>query len=650
MPKKKDKSQAPSMTPEELEQVEALKAMGLNTDVTLIKRRKLSKQDQAALESNAFTADDEFSTLHEDDRRQIINPPFHLRLLVHLCAHNNALMQNIAAMEVNIDGTGHEIVPKDLGTPEDEADKQKPPEGEEPVPTGPTPEEIAAEAEQRRKQQVAEDFFNEPWPNTSFMTMRRELRRGLEVTGVAYLEVIRNPKGEIMLVNNVDPTTIRLVRLDMAVVKDITLMRRGREMNVKLLTRERRYMQRTGTVRPENVAGTPKSERGKGMVFFKEYKASRELNKLNGTWEAQDKPVPMGDRASELIMFTVNKMPGTPYGVPRWINQTPSVLGSRKAEELNLDFFNSGGLPPAMIIIQGGVLTEVVRQQIQTYLSGKGASKNRAMVIEVHSAGGDMDKPGNVKVSVERFGGERLKDSMFENYNTNNEKRVRSSFRMPPLFVGKSEDMNFATAKTSYMIAEAQVFKPEREEFDEVMNKTIMREIAPDFEFHSLPITLRDVDSQIKGVELAIKAGAVTNKDVVETLNEVVDLSFEVPEDVQMIKPPAPPMPPGGIPEGVPNGEGGESMQRIMKIGMEEVIHLAQEWAAMTVGEKEPSPDARKTMVRIVKNLPEQYKGMFHHLAAISMMAGYGHDPAGADQLSEIAALAIHQDHDHGDG
>jgi hypothetical protein len=41
---------------------------------------------------------------------------------------------------------------------------------------------------------------------------------------------------------------------------------------------------------------------------------------------------------------------------------------------------------------------------------------------------------------------------------------------------------------------------------------------------------------------------------------------------------------------------------------------------------------------------------MFHHLAAINMMAGYGHDPAGADQLSEIAALAIHQDHDHGDG
>ena len=88
---------------------EVLKAMGLNTELSLVKRKRLSKQEVATLQSNAFQVDDEFSTLHDSDRRQIIPPPFNLRCLVSLGAHNNALMQNVAAMEVNIDGTCDDI-------------------------------------------------------------------------------------------------------------------------------------------------------------------------------------------------------------------------------------------------------------------------------------------------------------------------------------------------------------------------------------------------------------------------------------------------------------------------------------------------------------------------------------------------------------
>lgn len=47
------------------------------------------------------------------------------------------------------------------------------------------------------------------------------------------------------------------------------------------------------------------------------------------------------------------------------------------------------------------------------------------------------------------------------------------------MFIGKAADYNFATAYTAYMVAEAQVFLPERDEFDNNMiNATIVKALG----------------------------------------------------------------------------------------------------------------------------------------------------------------------------
>src|SRR5690606_20257571 len=104
-------------------------------------------------------------------------------------------------------------------------------------------------------------------------------------------------------------------------------------------------------------------------------------------------------------------------------------------------------------------------------------------VIETISTGGSLENASQVRVTVERFGAERQSDSMFEKYDERCEKRVRRAWRLPPLFVGASDDYNYASAFASYMHAEAQIFAPERAEFDEIINRTIMRELDPSGEF-----------------------------------------------------------------------------------------------------------------------------------------------------------------------
>lgn len=267
--------------------------------------------------------------------------------------------------------------------------------------------------------------------------------------------------------------------------------------------------------------------------------------------EAQMDAIP----GTEVIHFRVLPDVTTPYGVPRWINQIPSVLGSRKAEELNLEYFNHGGLPPVMIFLQGGQLSPAAKAELNKYLSGEAKTKMRGVVADVYATGGDLTSNSQVKVSVERFGGDRLNDSMFEGYDERCAGRVRSAFRLPPLFTGDTQDYTFATAYASYVVAEAQVFKPERELFDEVINNTIMRELAPDYVYRSLPLTVHDVAVQLQAMTLAKDVS--DRKTFVDELNEIAGLNLTFQDPLTDPMNPLAGMMGGGMP-GEENPFGGE--------------------------------------------------------------------------------------------
>lgn len=449
------------------------------------------KADTKALITNGTEAFPEDSfvgtywTAGSGDAAAIIEPQYKPGTLYALASQNNTLSQCIEAMEVNIDGTAHSIKLLE-GEEEDDAERV-----------------------------ILEGFFSEPYPGKSMIEIRRACRRDLETTGNAYLEVIRNAADEVVMLNWADAVDMRLIRLGDPVDADKTLVRGGQEVRVRIRTRERRYVQLVN---------------GK-KIYFKEFGASRDLDRLTGAWADQGVRLPIEKRASEIIHMIGNKEPKTPYGTPRWINQLPSVLGSRKAEEHNLEFFDGGGIPPVLVIVQGGTLGDDVKTDLKNHLSGR-ASKHRAAVVEAVSTSGSFDSAGTVQVRVERFGSERQQDSMFQNYDKTCEENVRTAFRLPPLFIGKSGDMNFATAYTSYMVAEAQVFFPERDEFDSLINTRIVRELGVTrYVFRSLPMTLVDVQNQLKALDIVRSDKLVKGEEIVKSLNEITGLSLEYDED-----------------------------------------------------------------------------------------------------------------------
>ncbi len=480
-----------------------------------------STENGKAVQSNALQFEDDFNgmygmTGYNADRSVIIiEPPFNPLTLEKLARQNNALAPCISAMAANIDGTGFEIIiPPSKKTASGALSTKVTKAGgdvgdlsisDEVDETLPNPDIEAMN-----------EFFAEPWPGTSFATIRKELRKDMETLGYGFLEVIRNLKGEILFVRHIEGKTMRLVKLDSGQVVTRKVKRGGKEVSTQVKLRFRRFVQKVGL----------------DYVFFKEFQADTDLDKKTGRWAKKGEVLPAMQRASEVLYFVIDKDINTPYGIPRWLPQLPSILGSRSAEENNLQFFESGGVPPFLLMVNGGILAQETRDALETGLSSKGTQKQRGLVVEAQSSSGSLDDSGSkVTIQVEKFGGEKQNDSQFEVYDDKCERRIRGSFRLPAIFVGKSDNMNFASAFVSYMVGEAQIFRPERDEFDKIITLRLLPELLngnpQGVVFRSLPIVINDAKERMLAVKMAGDMQSVTKGEFVKQLNEITGLKIK---------------------------------------------------------------------------------------------------------------------------
>jgi Bacteriophage capsid portal protein len=450
--------------------------------------RSLKADTQMVVSSVPLQVEDVYVDMYytaSNTSGRLIMPPFNPIALKNMVRRNNILQQCVEAMEINIAGTGWEV-------------RQKPESG----------------TEDKKEYQRLKDFFTEPFPGMSWTTLRRKIRNDLESTGNAYIEVLRTGTGEVAFLRRLDAILMRMVRLDAPVPVEKTVMRDGKEVTLTLMVRERKFAQMVGMK----------------LQYYKEYGCSRRVNRKTGEWVEEGQKLSADEVGTEIIHLTVTEDTETPYGLPRWINNTPSVLGSRKAEEFNLGYFDAGGLPPAVVFLKGGSMAADVADTLRGYLSGKISDKQRAVIIETYSNAGSLDSNTRVDVSVERFGWESTQDAMFQNYDKAAEEHVRAAFRLPPLFIGKSHDLNFASAYASYLVAEAQIFAPERQEEDELINNLLRREFgAKNYELRALPLNVKDVAIQLKAIDLI--RDRIDPENMVNTVNDVVGLDLEYDEE-----------------------------------------------------------------------------------------------------------------------
>lgn len=416
-----------------------------------------------------------------------ITPPYDIASLVMTYDQSNMLRQCVQAYVTNIAMNGWEIVAASEDTPIDNDERLE-----------------------------LQSFIDSPNSDESLMTIHAREVEDYEKLGFSYLEVIRDRTNRVSILRHAKATTIRVCpRNPEPVAVKYDVQRGKRTAFVTELRTFRLYVQQVG---------------GK-MTYFKEFGDPRKLNYETGKFEDANNPVPAGKEATELIHFKQNSE--DVYGVPRWINQLPSILGSREAEEVNLRYFEDNTVPPMILSVSGGRLTGESFREMKKLLNAEGLGKerqNRILLIEAVPERESLDDKGSVQLKVDKLTDARPSDGLFKDYDESNQAKIRSSFRLPPVAVGLSQDVTFATANVSAFIAETQVYAPSRAAFDEVYNK---RFVNHPLGLGLTTVSLRSKAPSITNPEMLIKSltalnvmGAVTPRTALLAANKILQVEL----------------------------------------------------------------------------------------------------------------------------
>lgn len=257
--------------------------------------------------------------------------------------------------------------------------------------------------------------------------------------GYGFLEIVRDSTGIPQFLRHIPSYYTRLWHKDPTPVPVKIKVARGKRVITLNMTKFfRRYVYR--------VHGRE--------VWYKEFGDPRKMDYRNGKYEIPNDPA-QGNYGYEVEpqyeateILHLGNQSDDEYGVPIWIGQVASVVGSRQAEETNLDYFEANTVPPILLSVAGGRLTNQCFQDLERLINEGGIGKdrqNRMLLVEAIPDSQSLDgNGGTVTLKVDKLADARPDDGLFTEYDKANRAKVRSSFRLPPGLIGESEDVTFA--------------------------------------------------------------------------------------------------------------------------------------------------------------------------------------------------------------
>lgn len=421
---------------------------------------------------------------------RIMEPVYGYKQLIKMALSSTILRQCVDSYVTNIESYGMEL--EYIG-----------PEGQE--------QSRAAQNEKARIQRIVAGLTNDERP---IQKHREDSRIDKELLGARCFEILRDAAGRVVGFDHVPTVTIRVTTRE----REYTTYNEY-DAKVGVSVTKRRRFRRFVQI----------NENGK-KTFFKEYGDPRPINPENGN---VDYSLSIEDEATE-IFYDALYFPGTPYGVPRWAGAIPALLGAREAEMVNLNFFRDNAIPAMAVLVSGGALTEESFEKIDNYITGVrgAASMNRIVVMEAVSDGaeaaaidGSLPAP---KIDIKPMLSERQHEGLFAAYISDTERKTRSSFRLPPIYIGSASEYNRASAFASMLTADQQIFVPERRSWDEMFDRIVLATHGVSYwRARSAGPGLQDPAEVSKIVQTLGKEGALTPNVAIKIANRYLDADIQ---------------------------------------------------------------------------------------------------------------------------
>jgi len=440
---------------------------------------------------------------------RILEPPYPLRRLAATKENNGELGTAIEAMVTNTVGFGWTLKERRM------------------------PEEVRASLERdilnERLRLTA--FLETVHPTKSLTTLLGRVKDDQHSMGNGYLELIEDQSGTLRGLNHIHGHSVRLAPTENRPVKVLVPRIRHDNFMIDRIPMWHRF--RKFAVLRFNK-----------KTWFKEAGDPRLLDKDTGIFYSDPAKVPFNKRATSLIHF-LNYSALSPYGVPLWIGNVFSVYGARQAEEINFLTLCNNNIPSMFVIVEGGILTDESIDRLTEFTEAQmagSANYSKFIVLEGEVSDEGSVNPSSFRIKIEPLKGLQQKDELWQGYIGNARDKTRQSFRLPPIFVGRSDDYTRATADTSRDIADEQIFAPERSQDGHTLNRSVLLAKGVEARYHTFRFNHPNITDDIELIRLmaiAERSGAMTPRRADRLVQDVFggeDLG-PLPKGIDLDKP-----------------------------------------------------------------------------------------------------------------
>lgn len=432
---------------------------------------------------------DPFTGLYD---KGVISPLYSPELLIRLPEHSDILQQCIDAYKNNIVGFGYNFK---FDTDYDKAD-----------------DTVKKELDMERNKY--DNFFKYCNFDESFIEIMKKVIDDRERLGWGAIEVLPDGLGMPAGFEHISGQTLRICKKDETLVDiDVTITdENGKETVIHRKKRFRKFVQ----------------IRGIQTVYFKEFGDPRNLDWKTGDYGEN---IQEERKATSIIFFNIYS-PYTPYGLPRYLGNVLNLEGTRKAQELNYNYFDNGRHIPLAVVVENGQLTA---QSVELLKNSKGEDAQYGYLVleaEGFKDGGGLvgtdEKSNKVNIRLEKLAEILPEDALFQEYCKNNRNNIRSAYRLPPIYTGESQDYNRSTADTARQITEEQVFQPEREAVSFKFNNLLRPKLGiknVSMNFNMPKIT--DNSDIARALYPYISAGTATPNMLLDSMGQLLGKKFE---------------------------------------------------------------------------------------------------------------------------
>lgn len=414
--------------------------------------------------------------------------PYDIEELCGIFERSNILRQCVDAIVVNTCSYGYRIIKVDEDTPIDEDEKA-----------------------------MLKSFVDSANPEEALETVIGNTIEDMERLGFGFLEVIRADSGAFSHVRYIRSRYVKATAKGNP-TRLVKKMRRGRTIvDVTSNYAFRKYVQ--------TINGN--------KVYFKEFGDPRKMSYKTGAYEGEDGArVRKNHLATELIHF--RQKSDDIYGIPKWVHQMPSILGSREAEECNFQYFEDNMIPAGILTVAGGRLSSASHRDLMNVLSNSGLGRdrqNKLLLLEAVPEKDGLDDSSNVTIKLEKLTDARPSDSLFREYDRGNQDKARGTWRLPATAVGASQDTTFATANVSQAVAESQVYLPARRYKDNILNKMLVNGERglnlKTCKLESLAPAITNPEAVVKAMTALGVLGGISPRDAVKLANQELRIPLD---------------------------------------------------------------------------------------------------------------------------